>query len=209
MTLGVLISGNGSNLQALIDAIDSKYLAARIGVVISNRVGAYGLVRANQNNIPIKVLLRNEFDTEDEYDLALIRTLKEYQIDLVVLAGFLSILSSQVVNAIKGRIINVHPSLIPAFCGKGYYGEKVHKAVINYGVKLSGATVHFVDEGTDTGPIIFQEAVNVEEHDDAASLSRKILTLEHRLLVESVKMIVQGRISIDGRKVKIIKHLGG
>jgi len=209
MTLGVLISGNGSNLQALIDAIDSKYLAARIGVVISNRVGAYGLVRANQNNIPIKVLLRNEFDTEDEYDLALIRTLKEYQIDLVVLAGFLSILSSQVVNAIKGRIINVHPSLIPAFCGKGYYGEKVHKAVITYGVKLSGATVHFVDEGTDTGPIIFQEAVNVEEHDDAASLSRKILTLEHRLLVESVKMIVQGRISIDGRKVKIIKHLGG
>jgi len=204
MTLGVLISGNGSNLQALIDAIDSKYLTARIGVVVSNRVGAYGLVRANQNNIPIKVLLKNEFDTEDEYDFALIRTLKEYQIDLVVLAGFLSILSSQVVNAIKGRIINVHPSLIPAFCGKGYYGEKVHKAVIDYGVKLSGATVHFVDEGTDTGPIIFQEAVNVEEHDDAVSLSRKILTLEHRLLVESVKMIVQGRITIDGRKVKII-----
>jgi len=204
MTLGVLISGNGSNLQALIDAIDSKYLTARIGVVVSNRVGAYGLVRANQKNIPIKVLLRNEFDTEDEYDLALIRTLKEYQIDLVVLAGFLSILSSQVVNTIKGRIINVHPSLIPAFCGKGYYGENVHKAVIAYGVKLSGATVHFVDEGTDTGPIIFQEAVNVEEHDDAASLSRKILTLEHRLLVESVKMIVQGKITIDGRKVKII-----
>jgi len=204
MTLGVLISGNGSNLQALIDAIDSKHLTARIGVVISNRVGAYGLVRANHNNIPIKILLRNEFDTEDEYDLALIRTLKEYQIDLVVLAGFLSILSSQVVNTIKGRIINVHPSLIPAFCGKGYYGENVHKAVIAYGVKLSGATVHFVDEGTDTGPIIFQEAVNVEEHDDAASLSRKILTLEHRLLVESVKMIVQGKITIDGRKVKII-----
>jgi len=204
MTLGVLISGNGSNLQALIDAIDSKHLTARIGVVISNRVGAYGLVRANHNNIPIKILLRNEFDTEDEYDLAVIRTLKEYQIDLVVLAGFLSILSSQVVNAIKGRIINVHPSLIPAFCGKGYYGDKVHKAVIDYGVKISGATVHFVDEGTDTGPIIFQEAVNVEEHDDAASLSRKILTLEHRLLVESVKMIVQGRITIDGRKVKII-----
>jgi len=204
MTLGVLISGNGSNLQALIDAIDSKYLTARIGVVVSNRVDAYGLVRANQNNIPIKVLLRNEFDTEDEYDLALIRTLKECQIDLVVLAGFLSILSFQVVKAIEGRIINVHPSLIPAFCGKGYYGEKVHKAVIDYGVKLSGATVHFVDEGTDTGPIIFQEAVNVEEHDDVASLSRKILTLEHRLLVESVKMIVQGRISIDGRKVKII-----
>jgi len=204
MTLGVLISGNGSNLQALIDAIDSKHLTARIGVVISNRVGAYGLVRANHNNIPIKILLRNEFDTEDEYDLAVIRTLKEYQIDLVVLAGFLSILSSQVVNTIKGRIINVHPSLIPAFCGKGYYGENVHKAVIAYGVKLSGATVHFVDEGTDTGPIIFQEAVNVEEHDDAASLSRKILTLEHRLLVESVKMIVQGKITIDGRKVKII-----
>lgn len=203
MTLGVLISGNGSNLQALIDAIDSKYLPARIGVVVSNRDEVYGLTRAKQNNIPAKVLLRNVFDTEDEYDNELIRALKEHQIDLIVLAGFLSILSPRVVNIYKGRIINVHPSLIPAFCGKGYYGKKVHKAVIDYGVKLSGATVHFVDEGTDTGPIIYQEAVNVVEYDDIDSLSQKILTVEHRLLVESVKLFVQGRLAIEGRKVKI------
>mgnify|MGYP004701856143 CR=1 FL=1 len=204
MTLGVLISGNGSNLQALIDAINSKYLSARIGVVISNRNGAYGLVRAKHDHIPIKVLLRNEFDTEDKYDEALINTLMEHKADLIVLAGFLSILSQRVVNVFKGRIINVHPSLIPAFCGKGYYGKKVHKAVLDYGVKLSGATVHFVDEGTDTGPIIVQEAVNVEESDDLESLSQKILTLEHRLLVEAVKMFVEQRLAIEGRRVKTL-----
>jgi len=204
MTLGVLISGNGSNLQALIDAINSKYLSARIGVVISNRNGAYGLVRAKHDHIPIKVLLRNEFDTEDKYDEALINTLMEHKADLIVLAGFLSILSQRVVNVFKGRIINVHPSLIPAFCGKGYYGKKVHKAVLDYGVKLSGATVHFVDEGTDTGPIIVQEAVNVEESDDLDSLSQKILTLEHRLLVEAVKMFVEQRLAIEGRRVKTL-----
>lgn len=204
MTLGVLISGNGSNLQALIDAINSKYLSARIGVVISNRNGAYGLVRAKHDHIPIKVLLRNEFDTEDKYDEALINTLMEHKADLIVLAGFLSILSQRVVNVFKGRIINVHPSLIPAFCGKGYYGKKVHKAVLDYGVKLTGATVHFVDEGTDTGPIIVQEAVNVEESDDLESLSQKILTLEHRLLVEAVKMFVEQRLAIEGRRVKTL-----
>jgi phosphoribosylglycinamide formyltransferase-1 len=204
MTLGVLISGNGSNLQALIDAINSKHIPAQIGVVISNKRGAYGLTRAKQNNIPSNVILRNDFRTQGDYDDAMINTLLEYRVDLVILAGFLSILSARVVNAFKGRIINVHPSLIPSFCGKGYYGKKVHKAVLDYGVKLSGATVHFVDEGTDTGPIIFQEAVAVEDTDTIDSLSLKVLAAEHRLLIEAVKMLVQGRLLTDGRKVNIL-----
>lgn len=209
MTLGVLISGNGSNLQALIDAVNSKHIPAQIGVVISNKDGAYGLTRAKQNNIPSNVILRNDFGTQGDYDDAMINTLLEYRVDLVILAGFLSILSARVVNAFKGRIINVHPSLIPSFCGKGYYGKKVHKAVLDYGVKLSGATVHFVDEGTDTGPIIFQEAVAVEDTDTIDSLSLKVLAAEHRLLVEAVKMLVQGRLLTDGRKVKILRLMGG
>lgn len=209
MTLGVLISGNGSNLQALIDAVNSKHIPAQIGVVISNKGGAYGLTRAKQNNIPSNVILRNDFGTQDDYDDAMINTLLEYRVDLVILAGFLSILSARVVNAFKGRIINVHPSLIPSFCGKGYYGKKVHKAVLDYGVKLSGATVHFVDEGTDTGPIIFQEAVAVEDTDTIDSLSLKVLAAEHRLLIEAVKMLVQGRLLTDGRKVKILRLMGG
>jgi len=203
MTLAVLISGNGSNLQALIDCINFKYLPVRIGVVVSSKSGAYGLIRAKQNDIPVRELLSSDFNTQTEYDTALINILKDHKVDLVVLAGFLSILSRHVVNSYKGRIINVHPSLIPAFCGKGYYGQKVHKAVLDYGVKISGATVHFVDEGTDTGPIILQEAVIVEESDDLNTLSKKILSVEHRLLVEAVKMISQGRIEIEGRKVKI------
>lgn len=209
MTLGVLISGNGSNLQALIDAVNSKHIPAQIGVVISNKDGAYGLTRAKQNNIPSNVILRNDFGTQGDYDDAMINTLLEYRVDLVILAGFLSILSARVVNAFKGRIINVHPSLIPSFCGKGYYGKKVHKAVLDYGVKLSGATVHFVDEGTDTGPIIFQEAVAVEDTDTIDSLSLKVLAAEHRLLIEAVKMLVQGRLLTDGRKVKILRLMGG
>ncbi len=204
MTLGVLISGNGSNLQALIDAVNTKYLAAQIGVVLSNQDGAYGLNRAAQNNIPAKALVKSDFVTQDEFDDALINELLEYKVDLVVLAGFLSILSARVVNTFKGRIINVHPSLIPAFSGKGFYGKKVHKAVLDYGMKLSGATVHFVDEGADTGPIILQEAVVVEESDDLNSLSQKILTVEHRLLVEAVRLFAQGKLTVDGRKVKVL-----
>ncbi len=204
MTLGVLISGNGSNLQALIDAVNTKYLAAQIGVVLSNQDGAYGLNRAAQNNIPAKALVKSDFVTQDEFDDALINELLEYKVDLVVLAGFLSILSARVVNTFKGRIINVHPSLIPAFSGKGFYGKKVHKAVLDYGMKLSGATVHFVDEGADTGPIILQEAVVVEESDDLDSLSQKILTVEHRLLVEAVRLFAQGKLTVDGRKVKVL-----
>lgn len=209
MTLGVLISGNGSNLQALIDAVMSNYLPARIGVIVSDRDGVFGLTRAKQNNIPAKVIRRCDFGVQNDYDEELINEFMDHRVDLVVLAGFLSILSSRVVNAYRGRIINVHPSLLPAFCGKGFYGKKVHKAVIDYGAKLSGATVHFVDEGTDTGPIIFQEAVYVEESDDMDSLSQKILTIEHRLLVEAVKMFVEGRLAIEGRKVKIQIHFGG
>ena len=209
MTLGVLISGNGSNLQALIDAVMSNYLPARIGVIVSDRDGVFGLTRAKQNNIPAKVIRRCDFGVQNDYDEELINEFMDHRVDLVVLAGFLSILSSRVVNAYRGRMINVHPSLLPAFCGKGFYGKKVHKAVIDYGAKLSGATVHFVDEGTDTGPIIFQEAVYVEESDDMDSLSQKILTIEHRLLVEAVKMFVEGRLAIEGRKVKIQIHFGG
>lgn len=204
MTLGVLISGNGSNLQALIEAISTKQLEAQIGLVVSDREEAYGLKRAHHHNIPTKVLTKGEFCSQSDYDDALITSLLECKVDLVVLAGFLSILSSRVVNAFKGKVINVHPSLIPSFCGKGFYGKKVHQAVLDYGVKLSGATVHFVDEGTDTGPIILQESIIVEESDDVDLLARKVLAVEHRLLVEAVAKLVQGKVIIEGRKVKLL-----
>jgi len=209
MTLGVLISGSGTNLQALCDAIDSNLLPARIGVVISNKRDAYGIIRARNSGIPVRLIVKEDFYSQSDYDNALLSALNEYGVQLVVLAGFLSILSENVVCEYRNKIINVHPSLIPAFCGKGFYGRKVHEAVIDYGVKLTGATVHFVDEGADTGPIILQESVVVDESDDVSSLSKKVLKVEHRLLVESVKLFAEGRLCLEGRKVRVKTLYGG
>lgn len=193
----VLVSGSGTNLQAIIDAKKSGYLDIDITAVISDR-DCYALNRAKENNIRYFCLDRKDSDFQDK----LFQLLIEYA-DLVVCAGFLSILSPKIINHFKNRIINIHPALLPSFGGKGMYGEKVHKKVLEYGAKLSGCTVHFVDDTIDGGPIIFQYAVPVLAGDDAKTLAERISIFEHQLIVEAIKLIASGKIKIDGRIVKI------
>lgn len=201
--IGVLVSGGGTNFQSIIDNVESGNIKGEIKVVISNKKDAYGLKRGENHGIKNIFVDRKSFDNEDEYNLELIRILKKEGVELVVLAGYLRVLSKDFIDAYRNRIINIHPSLIPSFCGKGYYGLNVHKAVIDYGAKISGATVHFVDEGTDTGPIILQETVEVLEEDAPEDLQKRVLKLEHKLLVKAVKLFCEDRLEIDGRLVKI------
>lgn len=201
--IGVLISGSGTNLQSLIDNVENGSINGVISLVISNKKDVYGLERAKQSKIDAIYLNAKEYENFDKYNDAVIEELKNHGVELVVLAGYLKILTSKFIEEYKNRIINIHPSLIPSFSGKGYYGIKVHEAVIDYGVKISGATVHFVDEGADTGPIIIQEAVEVKSDDTAVTLQQKILEIEHKILPLAVKYYCQGKIQISGRKVKI------
>ena len=201
--IGVLISSSGTNLQSLIDNTENGNINGRITVVISNRKDVYGLERAKQHKIAAVYLSQKDYESFENFNNAIIDELKAHNVELVVLAGYLKILTAKFIDVYKNRIINIHPSLIPAFCGKGYYGIKVHEEAVNYGVKLSGATVHFVDEGADTGPIIIQEAVEVSYEDTAESLQQKILKIEHKILPLAVKYYCAGKIQIRGRKVKI------
>lgn len=192
LNIAVLISGGGSNLQSIIDGCESGYINGIVKIVISNKDNVYGLERATKHNIKTFV------EKEDE---KIIDLLNKENIDLVVLAGYLKIISPKFVEAFRNKIINIHPSLIPAFCGEGYYGKKVHESVINYGAKLSGATVHFVDEGADTGPIIMQKSVEVKFNDTPQSLSERVLTVEHEILKESVKLYCDNKLTVNGRGV--------
>lgn len=201
--IGVLISGGGTNLQALIDNIEKGFINGEIVVVISDKKGAYGIERAKKHGIRAIEIDKREFDAKDAFMKAIIKELENNDVELVVLAGFLSILSQDFIDRYRNRIMNIHPSLIPAFCGKGYYGQRVHKAVLEYGAKVSGATVHFVDEGADTGPIILQEAVKVEDDDTPESLAARVLNVEHKLLPQAVKLYCEGRLIVEGRKVRI------
>ena len=192
--IGVLISGGGTNLQAIIDETKSGGINGTVKLVISNKENAYGLERARLSKI------KAVYETDED---KIIELLKENNIDLIVLAGYLKIITPKFVDEFRNKIINIHPSLIPSFCGKGYYGEKVHQGVIDYGAKVTGATVHFVDEGADTGAIIMQEAVNVEQDDDAKSLAKRVLEVEHRILKESIRLFCENKLSIQGRRVFI------
>ena len=194
LKIGVLISGGGTNLQAIIDNCKNKTINGEVKVVISNKEEAYGLERAKNHNI--KAIYEKDEDK-------IIKILKENEIDLVVLAGYLKIISPKLVNEYKNRIINIHPSLIPAFCGKGYYGERVHQGVIDYGVKVTGATVHLVDEGADTGPIIMQKTVEVKQDDDAKKLANRVLGVEHEILTKSIAMFCKNKLTVQGRRVYI------
>ena len=198
--IAVLVSGGGTNLQTLIDAVEKGDINGEITAVISDNENAYALERARKHGIKAIYINRKQLAEK------LIIELQKLDIELVVLAGFLSILDRKLVKAYEGRIINIHPSLIPSFCGKGFYGERVHKAALEYGVKVSGATVHFVDEGTDSGPIIFQEAVPVYFEDTSETLAARVLQVEHRLLPAAVGLFCEGRLRIEGRKVKILKE---
>ena len=203
VNIGVLISGGGTNLQSLIDNIKEGHINGNIKVVISNKKDAYGLVRAEHEGIESLYINRKEYSSNEEYNRKILEEFKKREVELVVLAGYLKVLSKEFVEEYKGRIINIHPSLIPSFCGKGYYGEKVHQSVLEYGVKITGATVHFVDEGTDTGQIIMQEAVEVKDDDTVETLKNRVLEVEHRILPKAVKLYCDRRIKIDGRKVVI------
>lgn len=194
LNIGVLISGGGTNLQAIIDETKSGGINGTVKLVISNKEDAYGLERARLSKI------KAVYETDED---KIIEILKENNIDLIVLAGYLKIITPKFVDEFRNKIINIHPSLIPSFCGKGYYGEKVHQGVIDYGAKVTGATVHFVDEGADTGAIIMQEAVNVEQDDDAKSLAKRVLEVEHRILKESIRLFCENKLSIQGRRVFI------
>lgn len=193
LNIVVCVSGGGTNLQAIIDAINSgKIENARIVKVISNNPGAYALTRAENAGIKAECISRKSFENRDDFNEALLKGIDDAKPDLVVLAGFLVVIPEIVIKAYKNRIINIHPSLIPSFCGTGYYGLKVHEAALARGVKVTGATVHYVDEGTDTGPIIMQKAVEVKEGDTPEILQRRVMEqAEWVILPESIAMIAK------------------
>lgn len=189
LRISVLVSGNGSNLQAVLDAIDEGAVTeSRVVQVISSNPEAYALERARRHGIPGSVIRLPDYENRETFGEALMQALKEKETDLVLLAGYMKILDREVIEAYKGRIINIHPSLIPKYCGKGFYGSKVHEAVIFSGEKESGATVHLVDEGVDTGEILLQERIPVSEEDTPESLAGKVLEVEHRILPEAINM---------------------
>ena len=204
--IAVLVSGRGrgTNLQAIIDACESRRITGRVALVVSTNPEAPALERARRHNVPTVVLRRADFSSDEEFDTALLQHLRAHQIDLVCLAGYMRKLSPLVISEYRWRIMNVHPALIPSFCGQGMYGHHVHEAVLGYGVKLSGVTVHFVDEGYDTGPIILQEAVPVEDGDTPDTLAARILPREHANYTRAIQLFAEGRLRVEGRWVRIL-----
>ncbi len=196
----VCVSGGGTNLQAIIDAVDNGTIKnTEIVGVISNNANAYALERAKLKNIPAVCISPKDFETRDLFNGALLAGVHKFEPDLVVLAGFLVNIPPQMVADYENRIINIHPSLIPSFCGKGMYGLKVHEAALARGVKVTGATVHFVDDGTDTGPIIFQKAVEVKDGDSAKELQQRVMEeAEWVILPNAINAIANGEIKIGG-----------
>ncbi|HHV38865.1 MAG TPA: phosphoribosylglycinamide formyltransferase [Tepidimicrobium sp.] len=203
VNIGVLISGGGTNLQSIINNVGAGNIDGKIRVVISNRKDAYGLIRARNAGIETLYIDEDGYDTAKEFNKRILQELSKRDVELVVLAGYMKVLPKEFVEEYAGRIINVHPSLIPSFCGRGCYGDRVHKMALDYGVKITGVTVHFVDEGTDTGPIILQRAVEVMDDDTVDTLKDRVLKVEHELLPEAIRLYCQGRLTIKGRKVII------
>jgi phosphoribosylglycinamide formyltransferase-1 len=193
-----MVSGSGTNLQAIIDAVKNGGITnAKLEVVISNKKDAFALERAKNNGIDAVCVSPKDYEGRDAFNNALLEKLNEYKPDLIVLAGFLVVLSEDIIAGYRGRIINIHPSLIPSFCGDGFYGLKVHEAALERGVKVTGATVHFVDEGTDTGPIIYQKAVYIEEGDTPEVLQRRVMEqAEWIILPQAINDIANGKIKL-------------
>lgn len=208
LKLAVLVSGGGTNLQAIIDAISAgKITNACISVVISNNANAYALERARAHGIEALCISPKDFESREAFNQAFLDKLNFYNVDLVVLAGFLVVLPEMMIKEYTNRIVNIHPSLIPSFCGKGFYGLKVHEGVLARGVKVTGATVHFVDEGTDTGPIILQKAVEVEQGDTPEVLQRRVMEqAEWVILPKAIDLIANGKVSVEDGHVIIAKE---
>ena len=201
LKVAVLVSGGGTNLQAILDAIDNGTITnAKVEVVISNNKNAYALERAKNHGIEALCISPKDYGTRDAFNKAFLEKLDDCQPDLIVLAGFLVVIPKQMIEKYRNRIINIHPSLIPSFCGVGYYGLHVHEAALKRGVKVTGATVHFVDTGTDTGPIILQKAVKIEPDDTPQSLQRSVMEkAEWKILPEAINLIANDKITVtDG-----------
>ena len=207
LRIAVCVSGGGTNLQAIIDAIaDGTITNTELVGVISNNPGVKALEREKKAGVPGIFISPKEYETRSDFNDALLVTLNSLKPDLIVLAGFLVVIPEKLIEAYENRIINIHPSLIPAFCGTGYYGLKVHEAALQRGVKVVGATVHFVDKGTDTGPIIYQKAVSVEEGDTPETLQRRVMEqAEWKLLPKAIDDIANGRITVVDGKTKFAK----
>lgn len=203
LRLAVLASGFGSDLQSIIDAIKKKKIKAEIRIVISNNSDAYALERARKNKINAVHLSHKQFATPEEFDAALISALKQEQVGLVCLAGYMKRLSPTVIRAFKNRIINIHPALLPGFGGEGMYGMHVHEAVIKSGAKITGVSVHFVDELYDHGAIIYQKAVPVGDEDTPESLQKRVLKIEHKVYPHVVELFAEGKIEVRDGKVYI------
>lgn len=205
LKITVCVSGGGTNLQAIIDAIAAGQIQdTEISVVISNNPGAYALERAKMAGVEGICVSPKSYETREAFNEAFLQTLDSYDVDLVVLAGFLVVIPEAMIQKYRNRIINIHPSLIPSFCGTGYYGLKVHEGVLARGVKITGATVHFVDEGTDTGPIILQKAVAVQQDDTPEILQRRVMEeAEWHIMPQAIDLIARGKISIVDGKVRI------
>lgn len=205
LKIAVLVSGGGTNLQAIIDAMKNGTITnAKIVKVISNNEGAYALTRAKEAQISAECISPKQFADRETFNRALLDAVKESGAELIVLAGFLVVIPPEMIRAYPNRIINIHPSLIPSFCGTGYYGLKVHEGALRRGVKITGATVHFVDEGTDTGPIILQKAVAVQEEDTPQILQRRVMEeAEWKILPKAIDLIANGKVTVVDGKVKI------
>lgn len=205
LNIVVMVSGGGTNLQAIIDGVAGKTITnTKIAGVISNNKNAYALERAAQNHIPARCVSPKDFEDREAFNRALLETVNSFHPDLVVLAGFLVVIPAMMIEEYQNRMINIHPSLIPSFCGKGYYGLKVHEAALERGVKVTGATVHFVDEGTDTGPIILQKAVETEPGDTPQILQRRVMEqAEWKILPRAIDLIANGKVHVEDGKAVI------
>jgi len=205
LKIAVLVSGGGTNLQAIIDKIAEGVITnTEIAVVISNNKNAYALERAEQAGIEAVCVSPKDYENREQFNQEFLKTLDSYQVDLVVLAGFLVVIPPAMIQKYENRIINIHPSLIPSFCGTGYYGLKVHEGALARGVKVTGATVHFVDEGTDTGPIILQKAVEVQNGDTPEILQRRVMEqAEWEILPRAIHLIANGKVTVKDKKAVV------
>ena len=206
LSLAILLSGSGSTLQHLIDRIDDGSLTARVACVVASRADAYGLERARKCGIPAAVVARKSFADTTAVSEAVWNEVRLHQVDLVVMAGFMCLLN--IPDEFENRVVNVHPALIPAFCGKGMYGHHVHEAVIAYGAKVSGCTVHFANAKYDEGPIIMQGTVPVLDDDTPDTLAERVQAKEREIYPQAIQLIAEGRVSVEGRRVRVTSGLG-
>ena len=204
LKVGVLASGSGTNLQAIIDRAADGRLDAEVVLVISDVADAFALERARLAGVEAAFINPRDFPNRAAFDRALIENLRDHGVELIALAGYMRITTDEFVDAFAGRIMNIHPSLIPAFCGKGMHGLRVHQAALDYGVKITGCTVHFVTKEVDAGPIIIQRAAPVLDDDTAETLSARVLEQEHQAYSEAIQLFAQGRLKVEGRRVRVL-----